>query len=169
MYFKVNWKIHVNCFLLSIVLMAFFYNNLNIIVNKFFTGYLVSYPSNQMLWFFISVTGFIIFFTWAHELIHGICFKMFGGKVKYGFRIVYAYTQEISGKPLSRTQFLIVLLSPVVILSILSIFLNDWLGGALFIFNLLGSTGDIFMAFYLCRYGSHHKIIDRNYGFEVIE
>jgi hypothetical protein len=39
----------------------------------------------------------------------------------------------------------------------------------LFLLNLVGSTGDLYMAFYLCKLSNGSKIIDRNYGFDVIE
>jgi hypothetical protein len=39
----------------------------------------------------------------------------------------------------------------------------------IFILNLLGSTGDILMAFYLCRTNENSYILDRSYGFDVID
>ena len=46
--------------------------------------------------------------TIIHEAIHGLCAKLFGGKVIFGFKGIYAYCQEVSGKELHRTKFLLV-------------------------------------------------------------
>jgi hypothetical protein len=95
-------------------------------------------------------------------------YKLFGGKVKFGFKGIYAYTQEISGLPIQRTKFLIVLLMPTVIISIISVLLPGWLGGIVYLLNLLGSSGDLFMSFKLCMYKSNSRINDRNYGFDIV-
>ncbi|MDP4147496.1 MAG: hypothetical protein Q8936_24010 [Bacillota bacterium] len=38
-----------------------------------------------------------------------------------------------------------------------------------YIINLLGSSGDIYMAFIMCKYDKNSKIIDKNYGFDVMQ
>lgn len=38
--------------------------------------------------------------TLIHELIHGCAYATFGGKIKFGFKGIYAYAQEISEKPI---------------------------------------------------------------------
>ncbi|WP_077848217.1 DUF3267 domain-containing protein [Clostridium puniceum] len=68
----------------------------------------------------------------VHEIIHGAAYKLFGGKVKFGFKGIYAYTMEISGKKITRLQFLIVLLAPLICISILSLLFPVWLGGMIF-------------------------------------
>ena len=107
--------------------------------------------------------------TMVHERTHGIVYTFFGGKVKYGFKGIYAYTQEISEKPIGRVEFLIVLLSPMVVISLLSLLLPIWIGGMVFILNALGSCGDLYMAITLSKYDWHSKIIDKSYGFDIIE
>ncbi len=94
---------------------------------------------------------------------------MLGGKVKYGFKGLYAYAQEISGITLHRTQFLIVLLAPVTIISFGSVFIPGYIGYSIFLLNLLGSTGDLLMALYLCRSNENSYIIDESYGFDVVD
>lgn len=106
--------------------------------------------------------------TIVHELIHGTTYRIFGGKVKYGFKGIYAYTHEVSELALDRSKFLVVLLAPVVIISLVSLCLPIWLGGMIYFLNLLGSVGDLYMAFILCRYRNESRIIDRKYGFGVI-
>ena len=104
----------------------------------------------------------------VHEAIHGLAYKSFGGKVKYGFKGIYAYTQEISEMPIDRIKFLIILLAPLAIMSIMTLFLHLWLGGMIFFLNLLGASGDLYMSFKLIRYDSNSKIVDRKYGFDVV-
>ncbi len=101
-------------------------------------------------------------------MYHGLAYKLFGGKIKYGFRVIYAYTREISELPLHKIKFLIVLLAPVVIISAATLVLPTWIGSTLYVLNLLGSTGDLYMAFYLLKFDSNAKIIDKPYGFDVV-
>ena len=96
-------------------------------------------------------------------------YKLFGGKVKYGFKGIYAYTMETSGEEILRVKFLMVLLAPLVAMSVLSLFLPSWLGGMIFLLNLLGASGDIYMALFLCKFSYDSKIIDRIYGFDVMK
>lgn len=35
--------------------------------------------------------------TLVHECIHGLCYKLFAGKVIFGFKGIYEYCQEVSG------------------------------------------------------------------------
>ena len=103
----------------------------------------------------------------VHEEIHGVAYKLFGGKIKYGFKGIYAYTMETSGKEILRVKFLIVLLAPLATMSVLSLFLPSWLGGMIFLLNLLGASGDIYMSLFLCKFNCDSKITDRIYGFDV--
>jgi Protein of unknown function (DUF3267). len=96
-------------------------------------------------------------------------FTLFGGKVRYGFKIIYAYTQEISEMPIQRYKFIIILLMPTLVISFASLLLPAWLGGMVFFLNLLGASGDIYMTLLLLlRYRNKCKIIDRRYGFDVV-
>lgn len=94
---------------------------------------------------------------------------MFGGRVKYGFKGVYAYAMEITGVALDRTQFLIVLLAPIMIISIIALLIPGRTGEIVFLLNSLGSVGDLLMDFYLIRVSDDDYIVDRDYGFEVIK
>ena len=106
--------------------------------------------------------------TIVHEVTHSYIYTIFSGKVKYGFKGIYDYAKEISEKSIDRVEFLIVLLSPMVIISVLSLLLPIQIGGMVFILNALGSCGDLYMAIALSKFDSHCRIIDRCYGFDVI-
>lgn len=92
-----------------------------------------------------------------------------GGKIKFGFKGIYAYTQEISGVILHRTKFAVILLAPVTIISLITLLITSSLGTLIFLLNFLGSTGDIIMAIYLCKSSGNSYIKDREYGFDIIE
>ncbi|HEY8892646.1 MAG TPA: DUF3267 domain-containing protein [Clostridium sp.] len=81
---------------------------------------------------------------------------------------MFAYTQEISEIPIDRTKFLIILLAPLTLMSIVTLMLPSDLGGIIFLMNLLGASGDLYMSFKLSRYNSNSKIVDRKYGFDVV-
>ena len=116
---------------------------------------------------FILLLATITIITIAHELIHGLAFTIFGGRVKYKFKFIYAATEEVTNTPLSLTKFTVILLAPVTIISLFSLLLPSWLGNLIFISNLIGSIGDLYMAIGLIKYPYDSKIIDKPYGYYV--
>ena len=52
---------------------------------------------------------------------------------------------------LHRTKFVAIVLAPVTIISLITLVITNSLGSLIFLLNLLGSTGDIIMAIYLCK------------------
>ena len=87
----------------------------------------------------------------VHQLIHGIAYSLFGGRIKFGFKGICAYTQEVSGSVLHRTKFLALLLAPSTVILVLTIFIPNSIGTVIFLFNLLGSIGDILWLFIYVR------------------
>lgn len=94
---------------------------------------------------------------------------MFGGKVEFGFKSMYAYAREKSGLMLTRTKFLIVLLLPAIIIALISLIIPQRIVEVVFLLNTLGSVGDIIMAIYLCKVDDNSYILDGKYGFDVIK
>ena len=170
MSFKISWKLH----LLSILMTFSIYFLMKNCVINMCTVLLI----NNMIY---RITGNIFFdnviflslilipINVVHELLHGCVYRVFSGKLKYGFNGVYAYTLEITGIALQRTRFLLVLLAPVTVISLISLFIPGVISSLIFILNLTGSTGDILMALYLCKLDNESYIIDRKYGFDVIK
>lgn len=134
-----------------------------------FTNALTSYPTPSpelnFLLFFVLV---MLVITVIHESIHGLCYTIFGGKVKFGFKGIYAYTCEISGKAIPAAKFTTVLLSPLILISLFCLLCDYRLGGMIFYINLLGSTGDLWMAATVLKHGRKAMIVDRNDGFDII-
>jgi len=169
MSFKITWKTHVMCIIIAFALVKLLGSNANNIIDNFFLKPFIFYPTeNLILNFYIYVLLLMIPISIIHESIHGLVYKAFGGKVKYGFKGIFAYTQEISEIPIERTKFLIILLAPLTLMSVVTLMLPSDLGGIIFLLNLLGASGDLYMSFKLIRYDSNSKIIDRKYGFDVV-
>lgn len=169
MSFKISWKVHVICFIMALaicMLMQEFINNLflGMLINNIIWPVTGSITINQIIFLLVIMVPV----TLVHEWIHGSTYKIFGGKVRYGFKGIYAYAQETSGMPLHRTKFLIVLLAPVTVITLISLLLPGWTGPLVFILNLIGSTGDLLMGFFLCKTNENSYILDKKYGFDVI-
>lgn len=168
MSFRVSWKTYMYFMLISLLMVFLLKGQVDIILENF----ILSIPSIYMhgyafLHFYIYVVLMMVPVSILHELVHGFTYTLFGGRVKFGFKGIYMYTREISGKPIRRVKFVIVLLMPLVFVSLLSCLLKKW-GGMVFLLNLLGSSGDIVMALALMRYSYQSRVVDREYGFDVI-
>lgn len=107
--------------------------------------------------------------SFVHEPLHGICFVIFGGRVRYGLKMGCAYTQEISGIAINKYKFIVVLLMPLFVISVVSLLvLPGWIGHMIFMLNAFGSIGDIYMSAVILLNGRKcSRVIDRSYGFEM--
>lgn len=169
MSFKVSWRIHILCFLIAYIFCLIEHNNISdLFISLLSQNKLTNFTGNILMDLIIFLIIIFVPIIFVHELLHGIVYRVFGARVKYGFKGLYAYAQETSGIALHRTKFLLVLLAPVTIISVVSVFVPKGIGGIVFLLNLLGSTGDLLMAFYLCRSNENSYIIDKSYGFDVI-
>jgi hypothetical protein len=97
----------------------------------------------------------------AHELIHGLFFRIFGGKPRYGAGIKYFFPYFYATSPgdaFPLRQMLIIGLAPLFTLSTLSLFsalVVPSLGGYLavvFVSNAAGAVGDIWMTGRLVKF-----------------
>lgn len=111
-----------------------------------------------------AVLDLLIYFAalFVHELIHGIAFSAFGGKVKYGvgmasFVLPYAYATA-EDQPFSLSQMMIVGLAPFIILCTLSAAVAIiWpqvaqYAGVVFIGNFAGAVGDLWLMSRLAKF-----------------
>jgi hypothetical protein len=170
MSYRITWKTHVMCFLVAILIRIILGNTADeIVVNFAIRDFIMLYPTPFIIAnLYIYVLLLMIPISIVHEGFHGITYKLFGGKVKYGFKGIYAYTQEISEKPIHKFKFLIVLMTPTIAISLLCLLLPGWLGGMIFFLNLLGACGDIYMSLLILKCKNNSKVIDRSYGFDII-
>jgi hypothetical protein len=104
-----------------------------------------------------------------HEGLHGAGILIFGGIPRFGVNKIYFYTEEITGMRFSKIQYLIILLLPVSVISVICMFIPPSLRGMVFIINLIGSIGDFYMSFTISQLNEECEIIDKTYGFEIIK
>lgn len=170
MFFKITWKLHVACNVLAILMIIPLLGFINGVNDLFFSSQFISTPTKSIIINYYLLLFFILaVITFIHEWIHGLTYKFLGGKVKYGYRIIYAYTQEISELPIRRNGFIAVLLMPLFVITLICLVFNNFFTGMALIINLTGASGDIIMAFTLLQYSKDARIIDRRYGYEVVE
>lgn len=167
--FKVNWRLHFRIFLIQLIVLFIWYEE----ISSMLENSILNIPSfciftNSLFGLMFLLLAIMFLVCLIHELIHGFTYRAFGGSFRLGFKGIYAYCQETSGIMVTRTQFLAVLLMPVTIISIMGA-LFPRVMGLFYILNLFGSIGDIYMALYLCKLNKSIKIIDRNYGFDIIK
>ena len=102
---------------------------------------------------FFMLIPMLIAYMVLHELVHGIFFKKFSGeKAKYGFTGLYAFAK--SSAYYNKREFIIIGLSPIVILGVILLILNIILNTTLFwhvfiiqIVNISGAAGDLYVTF----------------------
>lgn len=170
--FKINRWTNLKITLFALFLSILVFYPINIILDISLKYNFIQYPTkNILINMYIYITVLTIPISLIHELIHGACYKMFHGKVRFGFRYIYAYTMEVSSIKLSIKEFLVVLLAPVTIISALSLLIlpyNYFVGSMMFLINYIGSSGDIYMSLSLIRLKKDCKIVDRKYGYDII-
>lgn len=107
------------------------------------------HEGTDVIWFLIVAISLVSAFA-LHELVHGLFFKIFGGKeahLRFGARDGMLYSCA-AGLVLPRREFLVVLLAPTVLVSAIVFFaapaLELRLGGfVVFAMHLSGCTGDL--------------------------
>lgn len=170
MSFRICWKTHIICVIIAFIMILFHEDMVvNISVYLSLISPNMNSPVTIFIYQYIILLLFMIPVSIIHELIHGWVYRIFGCRVKYGFKVLYAYTQEISQKQLGLIKFIFVLLSPVVFISFISVIIPGRIMDIVYLLNLLGSSGDIYMTVYLLRFNSKCKIIDRSYGFDIVD
>jgi hypothetical protein len=122
----------------------------------------------------LSCVGVLI----VHELVHGIAYKVLGGKPKYGVRLQAGilpilYTSSV-GTRLSLRHMLFVGLSPFFVVSIstsliAAVPLLSGYAFAAFAVNFVGSAGDLWLASQLWRYRHYKRVVveDTENGFKI--
>lgn len=112
---------------------------------------------------------YLILFIFAHEVLHGVGFKIFckapWQNIKYGFhkeyRVPYCTCRDLMHK---RTNFIGVLLLPTIVLGIITLIITYYSKNLLWIFITAyvfsGGSGDIYMAFDVMKYSKSYKFTD---------
>lgn len=107
-----------------------------------------------------------------HELVHGLFYWLFSShQPKFGFQGLFPYAAAPSGIFFPRNQFLVVGLSPLMLLTVIGLPLMvivpiAFVPFLLFfvVFNVSGSAGDLIMIIQLLRFPSDTLIEDSTSG-----
>ena len=164
MEFHVNNKFQLKAFLLSLILL---FIQLKPIEDSVFAAFLLLSSKNLYYILFIAVS-FILTLTVLHESIHAFFYLVFGANIKLGFIGINPYIIDVSKKHFSTVSYSIIILSPLIFISLLSLFFNSIFGSLIFYFNLFSSAGDILLAFSLCSY-PNSEFIDQSFGYTVYQ
>jgi hypothetical protein len=124
----------------------------------------------------VSVLAAILITVALHEYLHGMTMKIFGAKPNYGFKwkqlLFYA---TCPGHAFQRNHYIVVALSPLVLLTLLFV-LGIWLLkgtgwvallGICGVLNASGAIGDIWMSGVALRYPPTAYIVDEQDGMRV--
>lgn len=118
--------------------------------------------------------GLMVLVIVPHEFCHGLAIRAFGGEPRYGFGVAYfvfPYAFATTDTRVSRNQFVLIALAPLVILTgiglpLMVVFEWTWLAFPLAL-NAGGAVGDIWMALTLLSYPSTVTVLDTTTGLEV--
>ncbi|MDQ2085486.1 DUF3267 domain-containing protein [Herbivorax sp. ANBcel31] len=151
--------------LVFVVAIAMFFKIYHLNLYDVYLKYFSNIGSISLMFFFLVIIIAL------HELIHGIGYKIFGARLKFGFKHLNIYTMDISGNSYRVIEMFVIMLLPLlsltIFLSVLSYIFKDYyfyfiLGT---IFNISSSVGDIILFSYMLIKGSECKIKDTSYGF----
>lgn len=162
--FKLN---KTNSFIFNIIAMLIFITGLQLIA---FTPYklFVLVKSHMLLSLFIPL---IIVF--IHEGMHALAYKMFGAKLKLGYKHFSLYLIDTSGNLFTHRQIAIIMLFPVLCMSLLLLvaagIFRNYISFILLslLINLAGSTGDILLSVYIILIGRNCWVKDEYNGFSI--
>jgi hypothetical protein len=123
-----------------------------------------------VFWIIINVIGYIVILP-IHELIHGICFILWGGKPHFGARLPLAIYCGAREQLFRRNHYLVVGLAPLIVLTLLGIvvtLLQPGIASYLllaFIGNFSGAAGDIMVAQRIAHLPSNILLEDTETGY----
>lgn len=162
MAFRFSWRKFALLYLILFALAYICREILDIILLNFSMNIYMNFKyGDNLIFIFATMLTVIIVISLFHELIHGLVYKVFGGRVQFGYKIMYAYTREVSGIAISRLKFTVILLAPIFFISIFTLLLPKWLGEFVLTYNILGSVGDLFMTCLMLKFKQGSRIIDR--------
>jgi len=112
-----------------------------------------------------------------HELVHGLTMRLFGARPQYGARLKQLlFYATAPGYGFRRNAYIIALLAPLVLLSVLAILGIVVLHGTIWAillafctaFNIGGAAGDLVMTRMVLGYSKKVYIVDEQDGFRVL-
>ncbi|WP_277554641.1 DUF3267 domain-containing protein [Halobaculum limi] len=131
-------------------------------------------------WLAVGVNIFVLVFLATailapHEWLHGLAIRYYGGEPRYGVGVAHfilPYAYATTDHEFSRDQFIVVLLTPLVVLSAVGVpamLLLEW--GWLVVpltLNAAGAVADVWMTISVLGYPAHIRIVDHEKGVRII-
>lgn len=158
----------VNIFAVLLMVAAFFIGNSFVSIATLFdmTNGIKSY----FIRFALLLLGVVVYLI-LHELVHGICMKMFGAKkINYGFTGMYAFAG--SDCYFGKKAYIIIALAPIVVWGIVLLIMNlivaenfFWVIYVIQIVNLSGAAGDLYVTYKFSKMPKN--ILVRDTGIEM--
>ena len=110
-----------------------------------------------------------------HEWLHGLAIRYYGGEARYGVGVAHfilPYAYATTDHEFSRNQFVVVLLTPLVVLTLLGVplmiaFEWGWLIVPLTL-NAAGAIADVWMTLTVLSYPAHIRIVDHEAGVRIL-
>ncbi|WP_152041909.1 DUF3267 domain-containing protein [Salinigranum salinum] len=110
-----------------------------------------------------------------HEWLHGLAIRYYGGEPRYGVGVahfVLPYAYATTDHEFTRNQFIVVLLTPLVVMTLVGIPLMillewGWLAIPLTL-NAAGAVADIWMTLMVVSYPVHIRIVDHERGVRIL-
>jgi hypothetical protein len=116
-------------------------------------------------------TAFIV----PHEWLHGLAIRYYGGKPRYGVGVAHfilPYAYATSEHEFSRNQFIVILLTPLVVLTLVGVPVMIGLEWGLLIvpltLNAAGAVADVWMTLSVLSYPAHVRIVDHERGVRIL-
>lgn len=114
-------------------------------------------------------------FVAPHEWLHGLAIRYYGGEARYGVGVahfVLPYAYATTDHEFDRDQFVVVLLAPLVVLTLVGVplmvlFEWSWLVVPLAT-NAAGAVADVWMASMLLGYPAHVRVVDHEAGARIV-
>lgn len=127
-----------------------------------------------LIWIVINILGYVIILP-LHEIIHGLVFALWGGKPFFGAKLPFALYCGAKKQLFRRNQYLVVGLTPLVVITLAGIILT-LLAPRLAAYTLLattgnfsGAAGDIWVARRISRQPRDILVEDTETGYSAWE
>jgi len=110
-----------------------------------------------------------------HEWLHGLAIRHYGGKARYGVGVAHfilPYAYATTDHEFTRNQFVVVLLTPLVVVTLVGVplmlvFEWGWVVVPLTL-NAAGAIADVWMTLMVVSYPAHIRIVDHENGVRIL-
>jgi hypothetical protein len=123
----------------------------------------------------LVVVGLGTAFVIPHEWLHGLAIRYYGGEARYGVGVshfIMPYAYATTDHEFSRNQFVVVLLTPLVVLTLIGVPVMIGLEWGLLIvpltLNAAGAVADVWMTLSVLSYPAHVRVVDHEGGVRIL-